>query len=76
VSALERAAEAFEEDGLDSADFALRAYDEGRADGVARRHDRERGGDADYRVGLADGELEAFEADLIAAIRKAMDGKR
>ena len=76
MSALERAAEAFEEDRLDSADFALQAYDEGRSDGVAGRRDRERGQDADYRVGLADGELEAFETDLIAAIRKAMDGKR
>ncbi|WP_250008642.1 hypothetical protein [Actinoplanes sp. M2I2] len=61
---------------MDSADFALRAYDEGRADGVAGRRDHDRGQDTDYRVGLADGELEAFEADLIAAIRKAMDGKR
>lgn len=76
MSALERAAEAFEEDGLDSADFALRAYAEGRADGVVGHRDVERGQDADYRVGLADGELEAFETELIAAIRKAMDGKR
>ncbi|WP_250034958.1 hypothetical protein [Paractinoplanes maris] len=61
---------------MDSADFALQAYDEGRSDGAAGRLDRERVQDADYRVGLADGELETFEADLIAAIRKAMDGKR
>ncbi|MBM2616514.1 hypothetical protein JIG36_13200 [Actinoplanes sp. LDG1-06] len=60
---------------MDSADFALKAYDEGRADGVAGRKDLERTGDADYRVGLHDGQLAAFEADLIAAIRKAMDGK-
>ncbi|GID28236.1 hypothetical protein [Paractinoplanes brasiliensis] len=60
---------------MDSADFALRAYDEGRADGVAGREDHARDSDADYRVGLADGQLAVFEADLIAAIRKAMDGK-
>jgi len=62
---------------MDSANFALQAYDEGRADGVAGRPDDERGrSDPDYGVGLADGQLEVFEKDLIAAIRKAMDGKR
>ncbi|MBL7259349.1 hypothetical protein JKJ07_34045 [Actinoplanes sp. LDG1-01] len=60
---------------MDSADFALQAYDEGRADGVAGRKDHGRGDDPDYRVGLADGQLAVFEAELIAAIRKAMDGK-
>lgn len=60
---------------MDSADFALQAYDEGRADGVAGREDHERGSDPDYRVGLVDGQLATFENDLIAAIRKAMDGK-
>ena len=61
---------------MDSADFALRAYDEGRADGLAKTSDAGRADDPDYRVGLVDGELAAFETDLIAAIRKAMDGKR
>ena len=70
---------------MDSADFALRAYDEGRADGMAKRENDGRAADPgdrvwlaadpDYRVGLADGQLAAFEEDLIAAIRKAMDGK-
>ena len=60
---------------MDSADSALRAYGDGRADGVAGRRDDTRTGDPDYRAGLTDGEVEAFEADLIAAIRKAMNGK-
>ncbi|HET6484628.1 MAG TPA: hypothetical protein VFG35_31935 [Actinoplanes sp.] len=61
---------------MDSADFALRAYDMGRSDGVAGHRDDGRAADPDYRVGVADGQLAVFEADLIAAIRKAMDGKR
>jgi hypothetical protein len=60
-------------------DDALRAYDEGRADGAARREDAGRAvhpeTGADYRVGLADGQLAVFESDLIAAVRKALDGK-
>jgi hypothetical protein len=61
---------------MDSADASLRAYDDGRSDGEAGRHDDTRAEDADYRVGLVDGQLAAFETALIAAIRKAMDGKR
>ncbi|MGK5685055.1 hypothetical protein [Actinoplanes sp. URMC 104] len=57
---------------MDSADSALRAYGEGRADGAAGRRDETRTGDPDYRAGLTDGEVEAFEADLLAAIRRAM----
>lgn len=61
---------------MDSADGSLRAYDEGRSDGEAGRRDEVRADDPDYRVGLVDGQLAAFETALIAAIRKAMDGKR
>ncbi|WP_127507140.1 hypothetical protein [Actinoplanes solisilvae] len=60
---------------MDSADSSLKAYDEGRSDGEAGRRCPERADDPDYRVGLVDGQLAAFEAALIAAIRKAMDGK-
>ena len=58
-------------------DDALVAYDSGRADGLAGRHDAVRAGDpssgADYRVGIVDGRLAAFEARLIEAVRKALD---
>ena len=60
---------------MDGTDLSLRAYGDGRADGVAGRTDHERTGDPDYRAGLVDGELEAFEVELVAAIRKAMDGR-
>lgn len=58
-------------------DDALLAYDSGRADGLSGRHDAARAGDPgtgpDYRVGIVDGQLAAFEASLIAAVRKALD---
>jgi hypothetical protein len=81
VSALERAATAFEEDSMDSAqaDDALRAYDIGRADGVAGRQDELLAENpwtgADYRVGVVDGQVAVFEENLIAAIRRALDDK-
>lgn len=57
-------------------DDALRAYDVGRADGIAGLHDHimatDPGVGADYRTGLADGQLEVFQSNLIAAIRKAL----
>ena len=57
-------------------DDALRAYDVGRADGLAGMRDHIMATDpdvgADYRTGLSDGQLELFEANLIAAIRKAL----
>ncbi|HEY0000021.1 MAG TPA: hypothetical protein VGB74_06180 [Actinoplanes sp.] len=60
-------------------DDALQAYDAGRADGSGGRHDTERaaepGTGADYLVGIVDGQMEAFEVDLIAAVRKALDAK-
>ena len=64
-------------------DDALLAYGSGRADGVAGRHDAERADHPDtgedYRVGVTDGQLEAFEAALLAAVRRALgktDGTR
>jgi len=58
-------------------DDALRAYESGRADGLAGRLDAGRATDPDYRVGLTDGQLAVFETDLIAAVRKALgDGTR
>jgi hypothetical protein len=57
-------------------DDALLAYDSGRSDGIAGESDAARAGHpetgADYRVGVLDGQLAAFEAGLIAAVRKAL----
>jgi hypothetical protein len=57
-------------------DDALAAYGSGHADGVAGHEDAARAGDPvtgpDYRVGVVDGQLAAFEEALVAAIRKAM----
>jgi hypothetical protein len=43
---------------------ALRAYETGRADGVAARRDATRAADpatgADYRIGFLDGRIEVF----------------
>jgi hypothetical protein len=60
-------------------DDAFVAYGEGHADGKAGRSDAARAEDpgtgADYRVGLVDGQLAAFEDALVAAIRRAMGDK-
>jgi len=57
-------------------DDALLAYESGRADGLSGRHDAALAGDQrtgpDYRVGIVDGQLAAFEDALVAAIRRAM----
>ncbi len=57
-------------------DDALVAYDKGRADGIAGQRDAEAAGHpatgADYRTGLGDGQLAAFETDLLAAVRRAL----
>ena len=57
-------------------DDALRAYEVGRADGIAGLRDHVMATDpdvgADYRIGLTDGQLEVFQAQLLAAIRKAL----
>ena len=60
-------------------DEALRAYGDGHADGLAGLPDEcraaEPGTGADYRTGLADGQLARFEADLVAAVRRALHGR-
>jgi hypothetical protein len=57
-------------------DDALRAYEVGRADGIAGLHDNIMATDPDfgpdYRTGVADGQLEVFQAQLLAAVRKAL----
>jgi len=57
-------------------DDALRAYGTGHADGLAGAVDEDRAADqetgADYRTGLADGQLAKFETDVVAAIRLAL----
>ena len=58
-------------------DDAFAAYDAGHADGRAGRDDDAAAGDprtgADYRAGLLDGQVAAFEIALIAAVREALD---
>jgi len=60
-------------------DDAFVAYGEGHADGRAGRQDAGRAENpatgADYRVGLADGQLAAFGDALVDAIRRAMGDK-
>jgi hypothetical protein len=60
-------------------DDAFVAYGDGHADGRTGRADAVRGEHpetgADYQVGVADGQLAAFEDALVAAIRKAMGDK-
>jgi hypothetical protein len=57
-------------------DDALQAYDQGRVHGFAGRRDESRAEHAttgaDYRTGLLDGQVTAFEVELLAAIRRAM----
>jgi hypothetical protein len=59
-------------------DDALQAYDAGRADGCAGRHDTGRAGEpstgADYLVGIVDGQMNAFEENLLTAVRAALEG--
>ena len=60
-------------------DDALVAYDAGHADGRAGRDDAGRAADPgtgpDYRVGVVDGQVAAFEEALIAAVRRALGEK-
>ncbi|GIE94673.1 hypothetical protein [Paractinoplanes rishiriensis] len=57
-------------------DDALHAYGSGHADGLAGRRDaalaESPATGPDYLVGLVDGQVAAFEAALIAAVRKAL----
>ncbi|MDY7086292.1 MAG: hypothetical protein SYR96_14420 [Actinomycetota bacterium] len=56
-------------------DDEIRAYDTGRADGIAGRRDNVKAGDpdtgADYRMGFLDGRIEVFH--LLAAVRRIQD---
>jgi len=60
-------------------DEALTAYDAGHTDGRAGLRDLARAGDPrtgpDYRVGLLDGQLAAFEQALVEAVRRALQEK-
>jgi hypothetical protein len=60
-------------------DDSLAAYGAGHTDGQAGVRDLDRAGDpetgADYRVGLLDGRLAAFEEALVEAVRRALDEK-
>jgi hypothetical protein len=55
---------------------ALLAYAAGHEDGAVRRPDPQRAGDAetgpDYRVGVADGSLIAFQAELVDQVRRLL----
>ncbi|MDR7277846.1 hypothetical protein [Catenuloplanes atrovinosus] len=53
-------------------DDALTAYADGRADGLAGNPDDTRANDPDYQIGLYDGQVEIFENNLLAAVRKAL----
>jgi hypothetical protein len=57
-------------------DDALLAYERGRTDGLAGASDPEQAvhpdTGTDYRTGVRDGQLAAFETDLIAAVRRAL----
>lgn len=58
-------------------DDALAAYAAGHADGSAGLRSLTRSEDPktgpDYRVGVADGSVVAFQTELIAEIRRLMD---
>jgi hypothetical protein len=61
-------------------DDALAAYDTGRTDGHAGHRDPDRADHPrtgpDYLVGVVDGQLAAFEEELVRAIRRALDTKQ
>ncbi|WP_045746481.1 MULTISPECIES: hypothetical protein [Actinoplanes] len=57
-------------------DDSLQAYTDGRVDGTAGRCDLDRAGDPDtgpdYRVGVSDGSVAAFQAELTAQVRRLL----
>ncbi|WP_433834103.1 hypothetical protein ACQP2E_31670 [Actinoplanes sp. CA-015351] len=61
-------------------DDSLQAYTSGHVDGEARRHDQaladhpETG--PDYRVGVVDGSVAAFQSELIAEVRRILGDPR
>ncbi|WP_229069155.1 hypothetical protein [Actinoplanes sp. DH11] len=57
-------------------DDSLQAYTAGHADGAARHHDQQQADHpetgADYRVGVTDGSLAAFQSELVAEVRRVL----
>ena len=57
-------------------DDSLQAYNTGHADGAAGRRDPDRADDpetgSDYRVGVVDGSVAAFQAKLVAEVRRLL----
>lgn len=55
---------------------ALVAYNAGRVDGAAGMRDAQLAGDpetgSDYRIGVVDGSVAAFQAELIAEVRRLL----
>lgn len=61
-------------------DDSLQAYNAGHADGAVRHCDPVRAGHPetgpDYRVGVTDGSLAAFQAELLAEVRRIIGDPR
>ncbi|MEU4423004.1 hypothetical protein AB0F81_20450 [Actinoplanes sp. NPDC024001] len=61
-------------------DDSLQAYTDGRTDGAAGRRDQERADHPetgpDYRVGVVDGSVAAFQAELVAEVRRLLGDAR
>jgi hypothetical protein len=55
---------------------SLQAYTAGHADGAAGRRDLEQAADPetgpDYRVGVVDGSVAAFQEELLAEVRRLL----
>ncbi|GIE77902.1 hypothetical protein Aph02nite_38520 [Actinoplanes philippinensis] len=56
---------------------AFAAYTAGHSDGSAGIRDGERANDpetgTDYRIGVVDGSVAAFQAELVAEVRRLLD---
>ena len=61
-------------------DDSLQAYTDGHADGAVGRPDPHRAGDPetgpDYRVGVVDGSVAAFQTELVAEVRRLLGDPR
>jgi hypothetical protein len=61
-------------------DDSLQAYSAGHADGEARTHDQGRADDPetgpDYRVGVVDGSVVAFQSELLSEVRRILGDPR
>ncbi|MEU4688135.1 hypothetical protein [Actinoplanes sp. NPDC023714] len=61
-------------------DDSLQAYTAGHADGALRHCDPARADHPetgpDYRMGVTDGEIAAFQAELLAAVRRIIGDPR